>query len=729
MTAAPASRTRLALPGLPPQAFSRYLAGLGLVRVLATQADPELEAWWDGGVLVIDTVVPDLAEWLVTSYRPTPVISPWNGGSGFGVKDKLSKVVLKRLRDVKSDRLAELQQAAGLAEGIMTQATQRGWDKARQVSELRNVGPESLLRWLDACIVLRDGGAAFPPLLGTGGNDGRFDFSTNFHQRLIDVLPELGAISAQSRDWAGDLLHGTSTVPLIRAAIGQFDPGGAGGRNSSPFGAAESQVNPWEFVLLIEGALYFASGVARRQGAEQSRAAMPFCVWGSADGPVPGADGEDSRGEIWAPVWNSPLRAREISQVFAESRASWQGEIATQTAQMYAALRSFGVARGLDRFIRYGLHKRNGLAFSAVRLDEVAVRESADIQLSVAPQRIVQAYVRVGARTVQTGHRRATRQHLSFVSELRPEALRDLLAEITLMDLATMRSSRARDDLGWRPAEPPARDYAEFLHHGLRDQASFRVAAALAAGRTTHQGRATSVRDLVVGVLPRNSRDSWGEAEVTGLGVRPLADVLADLVRWRAQQEGGGDVGRGFVPFASSGVAVPWSDLHAWVTGSVDDREVSRSFLACLALDWGGRSLTLGPDAGVVGLPNLELALLQAFASGRLDSGAGDHAKSGPLRYGLSRDWPTRLLADATAPGRPSPVINEAAALLRRLGWSVGTPARGDADRARIVAALVARSTTQPLRRIGASPPRFDPTQIPIADPDDDPQNEQGEQQ
>lgn len=728
MTAAPASRTRFALPGLPAHSFSRYLAGLGLVRVLAEQADADLAAWWDGSTLMIDTTVPDLAEWLVTGYRPTPVISPWNGGSGFGLKDKSSRVVLQRLQGVETDRLADLQQAVGLAEQIVGQASERGWDKARQVSELRNVGPEALLRWLDACIVLRDGGAAFPPLLGTGGNDGRLDFSTNFHQRLIEVLPELGAKPAQSRGWATDLLHGTSSLPLIRAAIGQFDPGGAGGRNSSPFGAAESQVNPWEFVLLIEGALYFASGIARRQGAAQSRAAMPFCVWGSSDGPVPGADGEDSRGEIWAPVWNSPLRAREISQVFAESRASWQGEIATQTAQMYAALRSFGVARGIDRFIRYGLHKRNGLAFSAVRLDEVAVRESADIQLSVAPQRIVQAYDRVTARTVSTCRRRAARHHLAFVSELKPESLRDLLAEITLMDLATMRSSRARDDLNWRPAGPPARDYATFLHHGLRDQAAFRVAAALASGRTTHQGRPTSVRDLVVGVLPRSSRDGWADAKVTGLGIRPLADVLADLLRWRAQQEGSDVVERGFVPFPSSGVRVPWPDLHAWVAGSIDDREVSRSFLACLALDWGGRTLTLEPVVSVGVLPNLELALFQAFASGRLDSGSGAQVESGAIRYGLNRDWPTRLLADTTRPGQHSTVVDEAAALVRRLSWKVGTPARSDAARNRIVAALVARSTTQPLRRIGASPPRIDPTPLAPADPDDDLQNEQGEQ-
>lgn len=713
------------LPGLTNQSFSRYLAGLGLVRVLSAQADPDLEAWWEGSSLMINSVVVDkvsaVAEWLVSDYRPTPVISPWNGGSGFGEKDKASRATIAQLMAVESPRLSDLRLAIPTAEPLVARAADQGWDKARLVSELRNVCPESMIRWLDACIVLRDQAPAFPPLLGTGGNDGRLDFSTNFHQRLVEVLPELGGVVERSRGWASDLLLGVASVPLVRAAVGQFDPGAAGGRNSSPFGAAESQVNPWEFVLLIEGALYFASGLARRQGAELNRAAMPFCVWGSPDGPNPGAEGEDSRGEIWAPVWNSPLQAREIAQVFAESRASWQGQIATQAAQMYAALRSFGVARGIDSFVRYGLHKRNGLAFSAVRLDQVAVRETSDIQLSVRPQRVADAYRQVGARSVAAAHRRFTRQHLTFVADLTPESMREMLAELTSMDLATMRSDRARDDLGWRPPPLAARDHAQFLHDGLRHAAEFRVAAALASGQTVVAGRPTSVRDLLVGVLPRSSRDAFINAEVAGLGIRPLVEVLADLVRWRSHQDSSDGVERGFVPFATSGVVVPWADVHSWAEGALDDREVNRSFLACLALDWAQPPTNLVPAGGPpqLRLPQLELAVLQAFASGRVGSGSWPAARqareagsgwvdalasAGIIRHGLERNWPTRLLADTTRTGAPSPVLTEAATQLVRLGWRLAPPVRSGLSRDRLVAALAAPASTQPLRRMGASP-------------------------
>ena len=42
---------------------------------------------------------------------------------------------------------------------------------------------------------------------------------------------------------------------------------------------ADSRVNPWDFVLMIEGALLFAGSVARRLGANtRIGAVFPFCV-------------------------------------------------------------------------------------------------------------------------------------------------------------------------------------------------------------------------------------------------------------------------------------------------------------------------------------------------------------------------------------------------------------------------------------------------------------------
>ena len=70
------------------------------------------------------------------------------------------------------------------------------------------------------------------PLLGTGGNDGRLEFSTNFHQQLIELLGTSAKERARSLATARDLLDGTQVASLSDVPIGQFDPGKAGGGGS-----------------------------------------------------------------------------------------------------------------------------------------------------------------------------------------------------------------------------------------------------------------------------------------------------------------------------------------------------------------------------------------------------------------------------------------------------------------------------------------------------------------
>ena len=164
--------------------------------MLGEQADPDTAAAWTPDGLAVTTTVDDIAPWLADSYIPTPVLSPWNSGSGFGAKDKEPLVRLNALRGHPSPRLARFQEAIRLAEGVAADARAKGWisdkaadgDKRRVVQEFRNRCPDELLPWIDAAVVLTGDDVVFPPLLGTGGNDGRLDFSTNFHQCLLDVI-------------------------------------------------------------------------------------------------------------------------------------------------------------------------------------------------------------------------------------------------------------------------------------------------------------------------------------------------------------------------------------------------------------------------------------------------------------------------------------------------------------------------------------------------------------
>ena len=125
--------------------------------------------------------------------------------------------------------------------------------------------------WLDVCFVLGEGGPSFFPLLGTGGNDGRLEFTNNFMQRLADVIPfaQDGVPATQSKRSLASALFADTLVELGKSAIGQFNPGGIGGANGTQGRfEADSRVNAWDFVLMIEGALLLAGSVARRLGAE-----------------------------------------------------------------------------------------------------------------------------------------------------------------------------------------------------------------------------------------------------------------------------------------------------------------------------------------------------------------------------------------------------------------------------------------------------------------------------
>ena len=51
---------------------------------------------------------------------------------------------------------------------------------------------------------------------------------------------------------------------LTSAAVGQYQPGSAGGANSSTGFASGNLVNPWDFVFMMEGSLLFTSRATRR---------------------------------------------------------------------------------------------------------------------------------------------------------------------------------------------------------------------------------------------------------------------------------------------------------------------------------------------------------------------------------------------------------------------------------------------------------------------------------
>jgi len=689
-------RARHVFPGLRPEPLASYLAGLGLIRVLGEHADAKATAAWTSDGLAIVTDVPDMARWLADEYVPTPVLSPWNGGSGFGAKDKEPVKRLASLRSHPSPRLKGLRTAIKVAEDVVSKARDAGWitesgveEKDRVVLEFRNRCPDELLPWIDATIVLAGDSAFFPPILGTGGNDGRLDFSSNFHEQLLQVIGTAETERARSLATARDLLAGTQDAQLSDAPIGQFDPGNAGGPGSSRFGAAGSLANPWSYILTVEGALLFAASAARRNQHAAGRAAMPFTVTASPEGSASGAAGEESRGEVWTPIWRQDCTLAEIRQLFAEARASWRGRPARRAVDFYAATRTLGVTRGIDEFTRYGLQRRNGLAFAAVPVDRVVVRQRPAVKLAAAIEDWVS---RVGGSDASTAVAEATRgfqkAHLEFARDGGPWTLARMLAALTTLEMAVGRSGRAKDSVPVRYA-PGAEPFLKVLV-GIQGP-ELPVGVGIASCATwPAEGPARTMRQILLPVEPAESgsQPRWREAPIVpGLGTRPLVSVLADVLIWRSRTAAAEHDAAKFrgVPTFPSGVPVPAADLHALAAGELDNVKLDLLLRACLALNW--RNVRHQWTSRKPEVPVTTLGLLHPLAVGLRPGNARDEPDDEPVPA-LSPEWATRLVA-----GQVRLVHGQAAARLRQAGWTAvpAAPDHTTPDGARIAAALVPR--------------------------------------
>jgi len=370
--------TTLRLAGCSPTPLAHYLKALGVFRLVAEQADPKAVAWWENETFVIKSTLDYslLLHFLMETYEPTPIVAPWNGGSGFYLADKENKIApLKAICATPAGRFSGYKDIIGLSRRLLQRlslADKPDKEEKTVLLELcRNEFPDEALPWLDAVYVITNEGAKYPPLLGTGGNDGRLEFTNNFMQRLADVidLPS-GRPQDKSLMWLDAALSGRPTGSLLKdTAIGQFYPAAAGGANATAGFDADSLINPWDFILMIEGTLLFAAACVRSMGRPGPGVlAYPFTVQqlGVGYASASAQDELDSRAEIWLPLWKQPCSLRELRALFSEGKAQVGRRQAADGLDFARAVATLGVDRGISAFQRYGFQVRNGLAYFAV---------------------------------------------------------------------------------------------------------------------------------------------------------------------------------------------------------------------------------------------------------------------------------------------------------------------------------------------------------------------------
>ncbi len=396
------------LDGCTPTPLANYLKALGVLRLLSARY-PETRGFWRSDRFVLRTTLDrvNIESFFLNDYEPTPIMAPWNGGSGFYYQERKSKEekdpatgkkkklgiydqetaatkVVAAVLDSKNKRLGVYRQVLSQAKLAVQRAEfvtspDSGKQKDDFILSLRATLPDECIQAMDAGLAVTREKTNYPPMLGTGWNDGNLDFTSNFMQRLLDVLGTADSEPPdQSTDWLQASLFGTSAPNLTKNNIGQFSPGHAGGPNASTGFEGDAAINPWDFVLMIEGALLFAAAAVRRNAEDPLGVlSYPFTVRavGAGAGSLGEGDTANARGELWMPLWSQAATYAEVRALMAEGRVALGKKPARDALDFVRAVQHLGGYRGVQSFQRFGLLMRSGRAYLATPLSRVEVSD------------------------------------------------------------------------------------------------------------------------------------------------------------------------------------------------------------------------------------------------------------------------------------------------------------------------------------------------------------------
>jgi CRISPR-associated protein Csx17 len=390
----------LPLFGCTPEPLMNYLKALGVLRLVSEQADPNARGRWCGDVFALDSKLdPDgLRDFFLDQYKPTPIVAPWGARSGFyaGSSERAARGALEEVMKSEQPRFGPFRD---LVERVRSLLREMGLsDKARDEAKLellvacRSRLPDAITSWLDTCYVLLGDERRFPPLLGTGGNEGSGSYVSGFAQQVVACLLKrnhdsalLTALFAVSEPYSS-----TDQTP------GHFSGLAAGGANATQGFEAEARTNPWDYLLCLEGTCLWASGAVRRLSETGPRmAAFPFTVNVSSvgSGSLVLSDGAKPKrakrdiAEIWLPIWPRWVALPELRALLAEGRITVGRRAAVAGIDAARAISGLGVNRGITVFQRNVFLMRNGQSFLAVSAGSMAAkrREAVDLLVGIDP--------------------------------------------------------------------------------------------------------------------------------------------------------------------------------------------------------------------------------------------------------------------------------------------------------------------------------------------------------
>ncbi|MEM3341879.1 MAG: type I-U CRISPR-associated protein Csx17, partial [Thermoplasmata archaeon] len=481
------------LEGCRPVPLAFYLKALGVLRLVSEQKDPQARGYWDKDVFVLKTKLTkdELIKFFLEEYRPTPIVTPWNGGSGFYPKD--NKEAIKKISDSKSSRLKEYKIIIQKCHDILHQLkiSKKPVKKTKEelLGYLRLKLDENVVLWLDASFILSHDGIKYPPLLGTGGNDGRLEFVNNFMQRICEVIDvNSGGPCADSHELLLNALFDHPTDKLItRAPIGQYSPSAAGGANTTTGFDSDPLINPWNYILLLEGTLLFAGASVRRYGVSNIRSfSYPFSVKPIGAGYCSASekDGQEKRPEIWIPIWENPVKLNELNYLLSEGRGQVGKRPANNSLDFVRAITTLGIDRGITKFVRYGFQVRNGRAYFSIPFNYYYVSYNPTTELLMDIDSWLDRFVRASSKDktpasiVRVAHQLEESIFRQCTHKGQPSYVLETLVSLGACEKALGISNKWTSDNKIQPISGLSSGWLKASYDGT---AEFRLAAALAS--------------------------------------------------------------------------------------------------------------------------------------------------------------------------------------------------------------------------------------------------------
>lgn len=625
----------LTLRGCTPEPLGNYLKALGVFRLLAEQADPDVHAWWEDRVFriaskwsdqdVIQFFLTGVGQAKLPAYSPTPIFAPWGGRPGFykdgnrEAKSRLTRILIGARRD------ARLRAAATTIQTIRRELRKRGWlktkpkkDKLAVMTASRNFWPAPAVDWFDACLAIEEE-PRFGFLYGTGGNEGSADITNNFWE-LVEEVIGLPTPQGHAEETLMSALFDTARASGTSRTAGQHFPSASESPNIGQEFVGATSANPWDVILMMEGCVLFSGATTKRLSQYGKRkAAFPFMVDHVATGepqvslkdePKQDAKTIRCRAEFWLPLWRQPTTLAEIAALLTEGRLQRTGgDPAGHSIDAMEAIASLGISKGIEAFHRVGLFERRGKGYYVAAalgdfptprqvhpmselLGELSsVRDQAYRNLREGPG--VPDRVLVSRRRMSLAFAAVLGRHSEH--ELDPEDAVRVLCSISQLEreVSSLKDHARR----LAPCPPLSPKWLELAPNASEYRLARAISAIVPWGERERQGRTTlaieALRANLSPVARRGNSWQWDETSRSAVWARgaDLFDNLASVLRRRLidATKGTGDG----LPLWS-GHSAAFSDLLALWNDGVDQERVADLIHALALVDtetWKAESI------------------------------------------------------------------------------------------------------------------------------------------